>query len=735
MGDFAREILKTGKGRVKMLKKIQCSCKVNMFLAICFAVCMLKVVTTEAAIVEPELTYSENATPFYYHDYLIWSDTVCMNLAKNDSGYLRVEHMDNKILLEQYSNDFQVISKKYLADELPLFGGFYAGRYNYYIVYAQNNLTEDDSKEVMRIVQYDQNWNRIASASLCGENIYMPLDAGSLRMAEYNGYLYIRTCRECYMTKDGFHHQTNLSLQIRTVDMSFVPNEYTETDLLTGLSYNYHCSAWDTSHSFNQFISIDDAGNIVTLDHGDANPRDAGLNIFNQKAGTDTFAMDPWQETHVSMMRFGGSDEKNLTRAAIGGLTWSSENYLVVGTSIDQQTGDWNNTRIRNAFIAVVPRDNPDNTKVGIRWLTAYSEEGNCSASNPYIIKMENDTFLVMWEEMAGHAEYHQVYQSGNMSYVFLDKTGTPISQVYTVKCCLSDCEPIVVDGSAVWYESSREGVRFRQIDSQGNFSTKNVLTLEGDITVKVTDISGGFVTLKWNKIQGATGYYIKRRIVKSDSYIVRTIMVDDPEKTECTDHISYYTTGDICEYIVYAHNDKIWSKASNIKYITLTGLNDYFSNISKNSLKNGKNYTVDGLIYKYKKGKMTLVGKSKKYDRNVIKIPATVLVKGKKYPVTAISKNAFANDSRITQVTIGKNISSIGKNAFSNCKYLWKITINSQKLKSKTVGKNAFKKPGGSFAKTVYIRLPKKKYKVYKKILKSNGIKSKDVTVKFSKK
>ena len=76
-------------------------------------------------------------------------------------------------------------------------------------------------------------------------------------------------------------------------------------------------------------------------------------------------------------------------------------------------------------------------------------------------------------------------------------------------------------------------------------------------------------------------------------------------------------------------------------------------------------------------------------------------------------------------KITIGKNVASIGKQAFSGCKKLKKITIKSAKLKSSSIGKNAFK----GTAKKLTFKVPKKKYKAYKKFLKKKGNKTVKVT------
>lgn len=96
------------------------------------------------------------------------------------------------------------------------------------------------------------------------------------------------------------------------------------------------------------------------------------------------------------------------------------------------------------------------------------------------------------------------------------------------------------------------------------------------------------------------------------------------------------------------------------------------------------------------------------------VTIPATVTDEnGITYTVTKVADNALKGNKKVTNVTIGTNITEIGKNAFANCSKLKKVTINSSKItkigasafsgdkaltsvnlsksKIKTIGKNAF--------------------------------------------
>ena len=140
-------------------------------------------------------------------------------------------------------------------------------------------------------------------------------------------------------------------------------------------------------------------------------------------------------------------------------------------------------------------------------------------------------------------------------------------------------------------------------------------------------------------------------------------------------------------------------------------------------TLKDSKGATYKVTNAKVKNPTVTYVKPKKNVKK--VSIPATITVKGIKYQVTAVSKDAFKNNKKVTQVTIDKNVNNIGKNAFYGCKNLKKITIKTTKLTKKTVGKNAFK----GIHKKATIKVPKKKLDAYKKLLKNAGI-SKSVKV-----
>ena len=124
------------------------------------------------------------------------------------------------------------------------------------------------------------------------------------------------------------------------------------------------------------------------------------------------------------------------------------------------------------------------------------------------------------------------------------------------------------------------------------------------------------------------------------------------------------------------------------------------------------------------KNGTVALV-KPRKATEKKFTIPGTVKIDGVTFKVTEISKNAFKNNKKLTQVIIGKHVTKIGANAFNGAKKLKKITIKSTQLKK--VGKKAFK----GIDKKCKIKVPKKKLTRYKRLLKGKGQKA---SVKITK-
>lgn len=114
-----------------------------------------------------------NAGRFYHPIY--------SNLAYENGQYVRAEAIGDELVVETYDRDFNFLSGKTIPLELPVFGGVRMDSDYNFVVVGQDNLNEDDSVEVFRIIRYTKDWQKVDHTSLFGANTYIPFDAGSLR--------------------------------------------------------------------------------------------------------------------------------------------------------------------------------------------------------------------------------------------------------------------------------------------------------------------------------------------------------------------------------------------------------------------------------------------------------------------------------------------------------------------------------------------------------------------------
>lgn len=89
---------------------------------------------------------------------------------------------------------------------------------------------------------------------------------------------------------------------------------------------------------------------------------------------------------------------------------------------------------------------------------------------------------------------------------------------------------------------------------------------------------------------------------------------------------------------------------------------------------------------------------------------------------VKTLSDNRFVGCNKLKMLVLGKNVKTIKKKAFAGCKSVKTITIKTKKLTNKSVAKKAF----SVFSKKTVAKVPKSKYKAYKKLLKKKGFKGK---------
>ncbi len=366
----------------------------------------------------------------WYNNYnWNWAETVKSFLYENQSGGLtRVEYNNGQIVVEDYDNDFRLCASRNIPAELPIWGGFFAGENYNFVIFGQENESQDDSREVVRVVKYSKTWERLGQASLYGANTTVPFDAGSLRCAEYGDYLYIRTCHEMYQSPDGRNHQANLTLAVRQSEMTLTDSYHIVMN--SGVGY--------VSHSFNQFVLVDQNQNIVTLDHGDAYPRGIVLMRYNDaKAGGDKFS---GEVTSSLLVTFPGQTGDNYTGAAIGGFAETASGY-VTAFNYDGIGGGGT----REIYIGYTAKDGMSST------VNKITEGGEMRT--PVLVSSGLDGGFLMWNDANGTFYYARYGNEGE------------VGSIVTVDAALSDCQPICHDGKIVWYVTSNSVPKFFELD------------------------------------------------------------------------------------------------------------------------------------------------------------------------------------------------------------------------------------------------------------------------------
>lgn len=358
-----------------------------------------------------------------------------------------------RLVAETYDSNFQLISSVDLDMELDLWGGFYAGEDYNFVIFGQENPSEDDNAEVIRVVKYDKDWNRLGQASLRGANTTIPFDAGSLRCDEYNGYLYVRTSHEMYQSGDGLNHQANLTFSVRESDMTITDGYH---DVVANKGY--------VSHSFNQFILVDSQGRLVALDHGDAYPRGACLSIYDNKAGSDTFANGC---KTFNLTTWSGRVGENTTGANVTDLAETSSGYLVAYSSTGKGSASTIGQDPMNIFLSYTSKDDISSNGTTVRQLTSWPSGSDLYGSQPVLVPTGPDGGYILWQ-LAEKWDNGYYYNKESIQYATYSADGT-VSNIRTADGVqMSRCHPISYNGKVVWYSTHDSTPVFYVLDESG---------------------------------------------------------------------------------------------------------------------------------------------------------------------------------------------------------------------------------------------------------------------------
>ena len=259
----------------------------------------------------------------------------------------------------------------------------------------------------------------------------------------------------------------------------------------------------------------------------------------------------------------------NYTGAAIGGFDVSSSSYIVAQSTVDL---DYINTsETRNVYVSAVSKDLSTNK---LNKITSYAE-GTASASAPQLVKINNNSFLLLWS------------RDTKVSCVKLNADGTVNGGIHTFEGSLSDCQPVIKNGRAVWYVYDKNNVTFNSLNLSNLDDIKTVDVKTGhDYETKYASKTDGTVTQTCK----SCGYVNKFTVPTSTTVYWRT----DLSNTSFSSVLSktQFSVGDSIDFWLYDDTDYT-VEFSDRSMVSVNKLENYANDIRRITFKNGGSLTV----------------------------------------------------------------------------------------------------------------------------------------------
>ncbi len=387
-----------------------------------------------------------------------------LNIYEHNNSIVIVDAED-EILVTTYTKSFNKFSEKKISFELPLFGGFFSGKNYNFIVFGQENPEEDLEKEVFRIVKYDKQFNRIDSCSVFGNrcNTVTPFDGGTVSFAECNNELTIHTARVCFTSDDGKNHQMQFTIVLDIESMTptnKLPKIYKFDPYGFTKQQDNH-----VSHSFNQLVQYDN-GKRVLVDHGDGAPRSIYLQRYEYKDLYSYGETLSEKYQRVSLFKIPGNYGENYTGISLGNFQVSKNNYIVSFNSINFDDSE-REIDTREAWLVICNKNFETEKNIKTICLTDYIDNQK-HASQPYLVKISEKLFAVLWEEYlisqkaSDNGYYYNEYVPNGIKYVIVDENGNKVTEINetNLNSRFDDCQPILVDKQIIWYYNTSNGKR-----------------------------------------------------------------------------------------------------------------------------------------------------------------------------------------------------------------------------------------------------------------------------------
>ena len=458
------------------------------------AECKVTVQKKRSPALAGEISLSgDSSSNISQNHYSTWSSVSESNLIENEDKTLtRVESTSKGVLVENYSADGkELLSQKTIKKELGIFGGCFSGEENNYLVFGQTNSEENDKAEVVRVVKYSKEWSKISDCKIYGSNTTVPFDAGSLRMIELDGKLYIYTAHEMYADSDGINHQANMLFTIDEDTMEVTDSMYDVSNLQDGY----------VSHSFNQFIQTDGTY-IYRVDHSESDNVMMNDQYLSINGITLTMYYKENESTSVRTcipVQFDIHDA-NYTGASIGGFELGSGKCII---AYAQDISEY--CSYRNIYISVTDQYF-NNSKIVA--LTGYNRNEDITCRTPQLVKINENLFLVMWEE--SNLSTNKIVTKA----MTIDANANTIAEQVTLPYRLSDCQPILTsEGIVEWYVTNETSPKLYSINPYE-------LSMPGKVSDVHASANGkNKILITWKKSATADGYLIYAQKNKKYAY------------------------------------------------------------------------------------------------------------------------------------------------------------------------------------------------------------------------
>ena len=385
-----------------------------------------------------------------------WANPIENYLYEENGNLVRVEAKDDydkiensRVSIKKYDSQGNLLELKELPYEGEKFGGFYRGEEYNYLIFGNNNEEKNDSKEVVRIVKFDREFNELGSLSVNGAYTVYPFDAGSLRCAEIGQTILVHTSRERY---DG--HQSQLTIAFNEDTLSLL-----NADDLDAFQRNH------VSHDFNEF-AMADGNEFIVVDHGDAYPRsiqvswlrtealepekrytgeDGLYNIINRALFSPSKAKE--------ILSIPGEIGENQTGVSIGSALNTANKVLVGVNRIDysKATGfdsyDITGKDLDKRDVVLYSLDK-NTLEMTENKYTDYTLDKNTTYTAPKMVRLDETRIMLIWNKLNIKSD------ESVLQYMIVDENGNKLSEIKTLENMkIADEAPVLYKGKVVWSE------------------------------------------------------------------------------------------------------------------------------------------------------------------------------------------------------------------------------------------------------------------------------------------